>query len=385
MQKSHSAPLLIGIHTTSHLRYFHRILEAAKRYAEAQPSGAQVLNISGSKLTVIRDHPGPCGLLTDNGGVSVGDKPMVVVSHGSDWPGVVKVINDDQAIGRAAAWHLIDSGAVNLVCVDWFSQPVNDLRMKGFVEAAAEAGVDCEHYALASHLPGDPLAFFSAREAELYRIWQNLPPNSGLFLMSDGNVSFFKESLAKRGVDDFPGRVLCLGVDNLGEVPGNNLSWLSSVEPDVERIGQTAAQVLIDWIQSGRRPTENVRIPPLGVVARSSTFCSDRASLVRKAMERIRSGACLDDTAETLAASLGVSRVTLFRHFKSELGKTPHEVLHAHQLQRARTLLRETDANLETIANQCGYSHASTFIHMFQKEHGVTPGAFREAASDAPR
>jgi AraC-like DNA-binding protein len=53
------------------------------------------------------------------------------------------------------------------------------------------------------------------------------------------------------------------------------------------------------------------------------------------------------------------------------------------RLQRAKTLLRNEKLTLAAIANQTGYQSGVAFAAAFKREVGVSPGAYRRAASYA--
>lgn len=46
-------------------------------------------------------------------------------------------------------------------------------------------------------------------------------------------------------------------------------------------------------------------------------------------------------------------------------------------MARAKPLLLQTEDSVTDIAQQVGYSNVNTFIRIFKKEEGVTPGQYR--------
>lgn len=79
-----------------------------------------------------------------------------------------------------------------------------------------------------------------------------------------------------------------------------------------------------------------------------------------------------------LAAVASSSERTLLRHFQSVLGMTPLDYLQDLRVQRARMMLEISLNSLQTIANACGYTNASTFSKLFRRALGMSPGEYRK-------
>lgn len=69
-----------------------------------------------------------------------------------------------------------------------------------------------------------------------------------------------------------------------------------------------------------------------------------------------------------------------YRHlFKEKTGYSPTQYVMMKRLAHARTLLRETDRSISSIAMECGFSSDSQFCSLFKRETGHTPGGYRQA------
>ena len=79
-----------------------------------------------------------------------------------------------------------------------------------------------------------------------------------------------------------------------------------------------------------------------------------------------------------LAAVASSSERTLLRHFQSVLGMTPLDYLQDLRVQRAKVMLEISLNSLQTIANACGYTNASTFSKLFRRAMGMSPGEYRK-------
>ncbi|MFI6866876.1 GlxA family transcriptional regulator [Nocardia sp. NPDC050406] len=80
-----------------------------------------------------------------------------------------------------------------------------------------------------------------------------------------------------------------------------------------------------------------------------------------------------------LAARLNVSPRTLARRFADQLGTSPGAWLLSRRVDRARTLLEETDLPVEAIATRVGLASAVNLRRRFRAQVGTTPGAYRRA------
>ena len=80
---------------------------------------------------------------------------------------------------------------------------------------------------------------------------------------------------------------------------------------------------------------------------------------------------------DELARISCLSKFHFLRLFKLAFGQTPHQFVTAVKINRARALLRDTPADVRTIAVSLGYADASTFSRTFHRHVGVYPSQFR--------
>lgn len=84
-----------------------------------------------------------------------------------------------------------------------------------------------------------------------------------------------------------------------------------------------------------------------------------------------------------MADALKVPRRTLDRRFRdSGLGRTIYEELTRAHVERARSLLAETDLPLVEVAAESGFADQQMLSVVFKKTTGSTPGAWRRAAAE---
>ena len=379
MQNPASQAPLVCFYRAIEVPFFRRVEDAAFQALASRAPGLTRISVKPDKIDALLAYSNNVGVISLTPEVDSRGLPLVVISNGDTRKGpFVRVVNDDFAIGRMAARHLADAGAKSLMTLEWYPQHVSDLRLDGFRREAERLEIPFVIAQTSNLNLLDPMGYAREMDAFFRENFTNISPDTGIFTANDDRMRPVMSAL-KSAKLRVPEDVLLVGVDDLGRDPDSGCTRLSSVEPDAVTLAERAVETLLAWMASGEPPPAVPPVPPLRVVQRASTFRGDLIDPALQAMHRIRSGEFMDDNAETLAEAVGVSRVTLYRHFKREYGRPPHEVIVAYRMRRARELLQNSSLTVERIAVACGYTHASTFVHAFkQAHHGVTPGQWRE-------
>lgn len=78
-----------------------------------------------------------------------------------------------------------------------------------------------------------------------------------------------------------------------------------------------------------------------------------------------------------LARVSGVSEAHFARSFKEAFGLPPHRYLLTRRIERAKSLLRDTELPITEIAFQTGWSSLGTFGRTFRDITGQSPGDLR--------
>ena len=82
----------------------------------------------------------------------------------------------------------------------------------------------------------------------------------------------------------------------------------------------------------------------------------------------------LDDIARAAA----MSRSYLANTFKLVTGISPYDYLLTVRIEKAVDQLRQTDADIMTIATECGFTSTASFNKIFKKNTGLTPSELRK-------
>lgn len=86
----------------------------------------------------------------------------------------------------------------------------------------------------------------------------------------------------------------------------------------------------------------------------------------------------LASNVEKLADRLNMTTQTFRRHLKSATGELPKTYLSQIRMERACSMLINSDVSLVEIAEQCGFTDASNFTRSFRKDFGMTPSSYRQ-------
>jgi AraC-like DNA-binding protein len=82
-------------------------------------------------------------------------------------------------------------------------------------------------------------------------------------------------------------------------------------------------------------------------------------------------------TVDDLAAEARLSRAHFSREFRRAFGESPYSYLLTRRLERAASLLRNTDYSVADICMSVGLSSVGSFTSSFTRRFGVTPTEYR--------
>lgn len=271
-----------------------------------------------------------------------------------------QVISDNRAVGKAAAEHLMDRGFRHFACVAMNRQLFSRERTAGFLRTLRDAG-------------------FRARtihgNSALKDFLQAAPKPLGVFAINDTRGRHVLDACLEAGIP-VPEAVAVVGVDNdefqceLSGIP------LSSVATGSVRIGHVAAAAMTDLL-AGRHVGRRL-VAPMGIIRRKSSdiLCisePDVATSLRFIEEHVHEPI----TVESLLRHVATSRRRLERLFRQHLGRTPHDEIRRVRLDRAKSLLAETDLSMASIAERCGFANQKMLASVFRQIVGETPTAYR--------
>jgi LacI family transcriptional regulator len=290
--------------------------------------------------------------------------------------GLPRIINDNEAIGRMAAAHLLERGFAHFGFIGHPGIGWSEGRCDGF--RAALAGRSCDEFrATRKTLPRYHQQSWE-KEMDAVAAWvRAIPKPAGIMACNDFRAVQLLDACRRAGVA-VPEQVGVIGVDNEDVACEIANPPLSSVVTDALHIGYEAAAAL-DGMMRGRKPRDReLLVPPTGVVMRRSTeVMAITDPLVARAMQFIRQRACEGVNVDGLLREVVVSRSVLQRRFQKVLKKTIHEVIVDERLRKVKDLLAETSLGLPDIAQRTGFKHSEYLSAVFRQQVGVTASEYR--------
>ena len=300
--------------------------------------------------------------------------PVVDLNDLHDDLGLPWVGSDHTGIGRLGAAHLLERGYRHFAFAGFTGELWAAQRRDGFRTAIAARGFPVAIYESPWRGPKAP---DWAKDLDDILHWlQGLPQPLALMTCNDVRGLHLLDACARLGAS-VPEQVAVVGVDNEEILCELCTPPLSSVEPDPERIGYSAAE-LLDALMARRslRP-KRLLIQPVGVMARRSTeSLAIEDHVIAAALRFIRERAVFGCKVNDVLGHVCVSRSTLERGFRRHLKRSPQEEIRAVQLSRVKQLLTETDFTLEHIADLSGFEHPEYMSVAFKRSCGLTPGRY---------
>jgi AraC family transcriptional regulator len=98
---------------------------------------------------------------------------------------------------------------------------------------------------------------------------------------------------------------------------------------------------------------------------------------LRRAVEYIEDNLHRELALSDIAAELAISPGHFSHAFRQTLGLPPHQYVVKRRIERAKSLLRESDVPISEVANRIGCSSAGNFSVLFQRATGMTPRSYR--------
>jgi LacI family transcriptional regulator len=290
--------------------------------------------------------------------------------------GIPYVSTDNEAIGRLAAEHLLETGLRHFGYCG-FPQTRNfmwtSVRENAFCGRLAESGFDCQVFHGTSERGSH--AVITQREIAIWL--RSLPKPVGVMGCYDWRARHVLEACHTSGLR-VPDDVALIGVDNDAMLCDLTDPPLTSIEQGRFGIGYAAAS-LLDQLLKGKKPERLLHvIPPLGVITRQSTnLIATSDAGIAKILRLIRDHACGGLTADAVAAKEGISRATLDNRLKACIGRTADLQIRLVRVAMAENLLVHTNLTLREIATRAGFGTEQYFCAVWKKEKGSTPGQFR--------
>ncbi|MES3020260.1 MAG: DNA-binding transcriptional regulator [Pseudomonadota bacterium] len=212
-------------------------------------------------------------------------------------------------------------------------------------------------------------------------VWlQSLPKPIGIIAVTDARARQLLQACLLAGIS-VPEEVALVGIDDdplsrlLTRIP------LTSVIQGSEQMGGTAAHMLSQMLHGARLGGTRVVVPPAGInINATCQHLPAPHPRVMRARHFIRQYACLGIKAEQVADYVGVSRSSLEKHFREEVGCTVHDEILRFKLRAATAILASEPGNIAQVALSCGFTSVQYMHTVFKRELGCTPRHYQDRA-----
>ena len=293
--------------------------------------------------------------------------------------------SDDHAIGRLGARHFMERGFRSFGFFGFDQEAWSRRREESFVGELKQKRHECsifksKWHSLSNRELEQPRKLSLAYERKrITRGLKGVPKPVGVMASNDiaGKNILDCCLLAEIAV---PEQVAVLGVDNNEVICNLCEPPLSSVMPNSEQIGFSAAERLAK-LMAGEKVTPRLQcFDPLDVRLRqsSSVYAIEDPDLAN-ALSFLRTNACFGISVKQVLEHTKLSRSSLERRMRKLLGHSPQQEIRNCQLKQVRSLLAKTDMSIEQIAVSCGFEHPEYLHVVFKRELNMTPGDYRKA------
>jgi len=266
-------------------------------------------------------------------------------------------------------------------------------RVRAFRDVVRAAGAKCFTF----HAPtASGNGFWDGFAARLAPWLARLPEHCAVFVVSD-QVAVRVAKAARAAARPIPRSLTLVSVDNFTDLCESAEPPVSSVQLDFERAGFLAARALGNEISAAKDAkkhkgfansaffaaktgmTSPILVDPLLVVRRKSTSGRGRhEKFILDAISAIRREACDGLSAAGLIGRYPVSKRLFTLRFREATGHSVlDEILHV-RLEKACTLLAQTDTSVGAVAGLCGFRCNRTLDALFRSRLHMSMSDWRK-------
>jgi LacI family transcriptional regulator len=364
--RAYERALLSGIAHYSHL-HGPWIFFSEAPFWERRPHNALLKQLGSVDGIIMREGP----FLNDILDLRI---PTIVSNYATEHiPGIPNIVSDHEAIGKAAAQHLLERGFRHFAFCGYPDLFWSTQRSQGFEKALALAG-----FCVNLYHPKRTTAKTWVKEQSSVMEWlRALPKPVGLMACIDERSQQVAEACKKASLR-VPDEVAIIGVDNDEMICSLSSTPLSSVAITAEKGGYEAA-ALLDKLMRGRSPdSQTIRITPTHVVTRTSTdIVAVSDAHVARALNFIRNNCRRELYVDEVAAAAGLSRRVLEKHFRATLSRSINEHIRQTRVDIIMTMLTDSAMTISEIALATGFSDAAHIARYYRSQTGLSPADYR--------
>ncbi len=320
-------------------------------------------------------------------------RPVIDVRASVRFKQIPAFVTDPRAVAQMAADFFLQAGFRHFAFCGYPGIPFSDQRGRAFADYVSARGHTISLFTPPPHSltvarrgANPPLTLLQAVEQRGLENEKNIaswllkqPRPLALFACNDICGQQVLNACREHAVN-VPGEVAIMGVDDDEVLCTISEPPLSSIKPDAERLGTQAAE-LLDAMMKGKRVYPGlVEIPPLWIVERASTdVVAIEDPVTVQALRFIRNHVSEGVNVKDVLAHVGCSRTDLGVRFRHWLKTSVRAEIVRLRLERACSLLRQTNLSLAEIGRQSGFRDAPSFCRLFRKRLKQTPTQYRHS------
>lgn len=280
------------------------------------------------------------------------------------------VRTDDDALAQMAVDHFVSRGFRNVAVLGQTFKPASIWLMDIFRKHALEQGVSCGVYLKAFDEP--------ELEASLTEWLYSLPKPVGVLVCGHNLGRIVVECCRKAGIS-VPHDVAVLTGNDDELMCHACFPALSAVKSPTEPIGYKAAEMLAAMLAGEKIAHKTTYISPVGIKNRLSTdtlAVSDPH--LAQVVAYLQKHACESIVVDDILKSVPMARRALERKFSKAFGRSVTDEIRRLRINKARTLLVETNWPMQLVAEGCGYGTYNYLTTTFKRVTGMTPSEYRK-------
>lgn len=300
--------------------------------------------------------------------------PTVDLSWNDHSIEVPRVLQDNAAIGRLGAEHLVSRGCRHFGFVLHDRNSFHEERMQGFAEAIAAMGLAVERI----YVPNDYMTTGNGADWLTRHIPEDVRP-FGVMAAADYLTQWVCKACDGAGLS-IPDDVALLGVDNCRVICELAPVGISSIDNNAFQHGYEGAKLLDQLMNGLPAPASPILIPPGALHVRASTdILATRHPHVATALKYIEDHyADRHLTPKVVAAEVPMSERRLLDAFQKYVGRSVYQEIVHCRLQHALRLVQSTDQKLWDIAEASGFTSPELMSRLFQRQLGHPPSSYRQ-------
>lgn len=290
-----------------------------------------------------------------------------------------RVLCDHNATAQLAADYFLVRGLTNFM---YYSAAKNwsfDELGTSFAEILKQAGRHCEwiRWHESSSFTTGRLQWLDKRRWLASQLKKAAKPLA-VFTATDDHALEVLETCEANGIS-VPEEVSLIGMDNSILAVDAMHTPISSVDRNLGALGYRGAELLDQLMQGKPAPSEPIRIPPAGLIARkSSDLLAINHPGVARSLRYLWENCSRPIGVDDVAKAAAMSRSGLHHAYLAHIGRGPGHELQRARIEKAKRLLVESELKLEDIAERVGYQSGNSFWVAFRNMTGVSPRQYKK-------